>query len=150
MVQAQVPDEREHLLDPPAMRRNALLCALLLTAACGSSKPVATTAGRDTTNDPPLGNDAAKPPADPARAAREQFSNPGGKWMPRQIKDHAAQLTALGLEIDPGQLSDPMAAPLNAVVALNGGGCTGSLISGEGLIVTNHHCVQKALQVNST
>ncbi|HET9991269.1 MAG TPA: S46 family peptidase, partial [Kofleriaceae bacterium] len=30
------------------------------------------------------------------------------------------------------------------------GGCTASFVSSEGLIVTNHHCVQGALQLNST
>ena len=45
-------------------------------------------------------------------------------------------------------LADPLAAPLAAIVSL--GGCTASFVSPEGLIVTNHHCVQGALQLNST
>src|SRR6185503_1940081 len=45
-------------------------------------------------------------------------------------------------------LADPVQAPLAAVVSL--GGCTASFVSPEGLIVTNHHCVQGALDFNST
>src|SRR5664280_3185765 len=38
--------------------------------------------------------------------------------------------------------------PMGAIVSL--GGCSASFVSPDGLIVTNHHCVQGALQFNST
>ena len=75
-------------------------------------------------------------------------ANPGGMWMPRQMAEQAKLLADLGLEIDATRLSDLTAAPLSAVVSL--GGCTGSFVSAEGLVITNHHCVQGALQLNST
>jgi len=62
--------------------------------------------------------------------------------------DHGATLADLGLALDAVALSDVTAAPLSAVVSL--GGCTGSFVSPRGLIITNHHCVQGALQLNST
>src|SRR5262249_32341944 len=42
----------------------------------------------------------------------------------------------------------PLSEPLAAIVSL--GGCTASFVSPEGLIVTNHHCVQGSLNYNST
>ncbi|HUQ05102.1 MAG TPA: S46 family peptidase, partial [Kofleriaceae bacterium] len=92
----------------------------------------------------------APPVVDPALAARRAFANPGGMWMPRQmtLPVHARSLTAMGVAIDAAALADPLGEPLGAVVRLSG--CTGSFVSPEGLIITNHHCVQTSLQVNAT
>lgn len=70
--------------------------------------------------------------------------------MPRQmdLPQHAAAFKAMGVQLDSKALVSPLEAPLNAVVSL--GGCTGSFVSAEGLVITNHHCVQGALQMNST
>ena len=38
----------------------------------------------------------------------------------------------------------------DAIVALNGGSCTAEMISSEGLMLTNHHCVDDLLQIHST
>jgi hypothetical protein len=77
-----------------------------------------------------------------------RFENPGGMWMPHQVKEHAAKLKELGLAIDPAALADPTSGVLSAVVSL--GGCSASFISPEGLIATNHHCATAALQHNSS
>ncbi len=69
-----------------------------------------------------------------------QFPPTGGMWMPNQIPELEPVLKKLGLEINPKELSDPTSNTLNAIVSL--GGCSGSFISKEGLIVTNWHCVQ--------
>ncbi|HEY0989340.1 MAG TPA: S46 family peptidase [Kofleriaceae bacterium] len=86
---------------------------------------------------------------DPALGFRLQYSNPGGMWLPQQmtLPLHVETFQNMGVEIDAKTLSDPLAAPLAAVVSL--GGCTASFVSPDGLIVTNHHCVQNALQVNT-
>ena len=92
------------------------------------------------------------PPAGTAPVAeaevKPRFENPGGMWMPHQVKDHAAKLKELGLAIDPAALADPTSGVLSAVVSL--GGCSASFISPEGLIATNHHCATSALQHNSS
>ncbi len=125
-------------------------CTLALALAACSGGTRATPTDEPRAAGEPVAPDALAGPsaAEQARARRAAFANPGGMWMPRQMIDHAARLRELGLEVDAAALADPTAAPLSAVVSL--GGCTGSFVSAEGLIITNHHCVQSALQLNST
>ena len=131
--------------------KRTLLASLLLAAACGGGGTQTPTGGGTATGGDPTGGTgggAPTDPGDPALAARTQFENPGGMWMPRQMTEHAQELAALGIGVDPAALSDPTKAPLSAVVSI--GGCSASFVSPDGLIVTNHHCVQQALQLNST
>ena len=71
-----------------------------------------------------------------------------GMWMPQQIPDLAPRLKELGFAGDPKSFADLTGQPMGAIVSL--GGCSASFVSPEGLIVTNHHCVQGALQFNAT
>lgn len=70
-----------------------------------------------------------------------------GMWMPQQIPALSERLAALGYDGDPQAYADLTGFPMGAIVSL--GGCSGSFVSPDGLIVTNHHCVQAALQFNS-
>lgn len=90
-----------------------------------------------------------KPDAD-AVVEPAPFANPGGMWMPAQLGagGHAETLRELGLEYDPALLTKPTEFPLGAIVSL--GGCSASFVSPEGLLITNHHCVTRALARNST
>ncbi|MBX3227325.1 MAG: S46 family peptidase [Labilithrix sp.] len=98
---------------------------------------------------PPVTVATTPPPAPPPYVApAPRFENPGGMWMPHQIKEHGAKLKELGLQLDPNELSDPTSGVLSAIVSL--GGCSASFISADGLIATNHHCATAALQHNST
>jgi hypothetical protein len=71
-----------------------------------------------------------------------------GMWMPQQVPAISEELKKLGLQMDPKQLTDLTGFPMGAIVSL--GGCSGSFVSPEGLVATNHHCVYGALQFNST
>jgi hypothetical protein len=71
-----------------------------------------------------------------------------GKWMPQQIPALAERLKAIGFQGDPQAFADLTGHPMGAIVFL--GNCTGSFVSPDGLVATNHHCVTGPLQYNST
>ncbi len=74
----------------------------------------------------------------------------GGKWTPEQLLEHdPAWLKELGLELPASALWAPEGGGLlEAIVKV--GGCSAGLVSAEGLVITNHHCVFGILQEHST
>jgi hypothetical protein len=70
-----------------------------------------------------------------------------GMWMPSQLPSIAKNLKAAGYRGDAADLADLTKAPLNAVVRVGGG--TGSFVSPDGLLVTNHHVAFGVIQYNS-
>lgn len=62
---------------------------------------------------------------------------------------HKLDLKKAGLKIDQNEIYNPNGTSLvDALV--NVGGCTGSFISDQGLIITNHHCAFSSVQLAST
>ena len=75
-----------------------------------------------------------------------------GMWLPFLIgQKKYAEMQKLGLKLTKEQLYDINKASLkDAIVRLDGGGCTGEMISSEGLLLTNHHCAYGDIQAHST
>ncbi len=70
-----------------------------------------------------------------------------GMWMPTQLPQLAKTLREAGFRGDPQALADVTRAPLSAVVRVGGG--TGSFVSPDGLILTNHHVAYGVIQYNT-
>lgn len=59
-------------------------------------------------------------------------------------------MTELGLLIPAEEIYNPGGIALKDAVVHFGGGCTGEVISAEGLVLTNHHCGYGAIQQHSS
>lgn len=55
-----------------------------------------------------------------------------------------------GLQISATDIYNPNDVSLKDVVGIFGGGCTGEIISANGLLITNHHCGYSSIQQHST
>ena len=71
----------------------------------------------------------------------------GGMYPINQL--NKLNLKAAGLKIDIDKIYNPDSISLLQAV-VNLGGCTGSFVSEDGLILTNHHCVFSSLKSLST
>jgi hypothetical protein len=89
-------------------------------------------------------------PLDPPAAHAPQPLPPTppeeGMWIPMLISQNYEQMKALGLKLTPEQIYSVNNSSLKDAVVSFGGFCTGEIISGEGLILTNHHCGYDAIQ----
>ncbi len=74
-----------------------------------------------------------------------------GMWFLAFINKNYAQMKAMGFKLTPKDIYDINHASMkDAVVTLDGGSCTGELISPKGLLLTNHHCGYGEIQAHST
>ncbi len=71
-------------------------------------------------------------------------------WVPSDTRDYYYQLQESGAQMKAVDLFDAQKPSLNDAVVQFNGGCTAGLISGQGLLLTNHHCGYGAIQSHST
>ncbi|WP_394800090.1 S46 family peptidase [Bacteroides caecigallinarum] len=74
-----------------------------------------------------------------------------GMWMLTDLKkQNAAVMYDMGLDISIDDVYSPDNISLKDAVVHFGGGCTGEVISAEGLVLTNHHCGYGYIQQHSS
>ena len=75
-----------------------------------------------------------------------------GMWLLQLIKQQNSidLMKKQGLKLEADDLYNPNGVSLKDAVGIFGGGCTGEIISPEGLILTNHHCGYGSIQQHSS
>ena len=73
-----------------------------------------------------------------------------GMWLPSLISQRIADMQEKGFHLSADDIYNINEASLKDAVVLFGRGCTGELISPEGLLITNHHCGYGQIQKHSS
>ena len=75
-----------------------------------------------------------------------------GMWLLQMMQEQHLidRLKAQGLLLEAEDIYSPNQVSLKDAVGIFGGGCTGEIISPDGLILTNHHCGYDAIQQHSS
>ncbi len=78
------------------------------------------------------------------------FANEG-MWLPLLLeKLNEKEMKSLGMKISAKDIYNINSGSLKDAIVSLGGFCTGEIISGKGLVLTNHHCGFDAVQNHST
>src|SRR5579871_6646966 len=74
-----------------------------------------------------------------------------GMWLPMLLGEQVyADMVKKGLKLTKEQLYSINKTSIKDAVIIFNGGCTGEIVSNEGLIFTNHHCGYSAITASST
>jgi hypothetical protein len=73
-----------------------------------------------------------------------------GMWIPMLIGKNYEDMQRLGLRLTKEDLYDINHSSIKDAILQFGGGCTAEMISGNGLLLTNHHCGYDAIANLST
>lgn len=73
-----------------------------------------------------------------------------GMWLPSLISQRISDMQTKGFKLAAEDIYSINQASLKDAVVLFGRGCTGELISPEGLLLTNHHCGYSQIQQHSS
>ncbi|MDR1553925.1 MAG: S46 family peptidase [Prevotellaceae bacterium] len=74
-----------------------------------------------------------------------------GMWLlPLLKKVGFPEMQKLGVRLTSEQIYSINSSSLKDAIVIFGGGCTGELVSAEGLILTNHHCGYSSIQQHSS
>ena len=74
--------------------------------------------------------------------ALPQLKADKGMWLLQLMRQQNLEdrMRKLGLRISVDEIYSPNAPSLKDAIGIFGGGCTGEVVSPNGLVVTNHHC----------
>ena len=75
-----------------------------------------------------------------------------GMWLLQLMQQQHSidMMKKQGLNLEAQDIYNPNGVSLKDAVGIFGGGCTGEIISPEGLILTNHHCGYASIQQHSS
>ena len=74
-----------------------------------------------------------------------------GMWLPSLIsKLNISNMQSKGCKLGAEEIYSINNSSLKDAVVIFGGGCTAELVSGEGLLLTNHHCGFGQIQNHSS
>ena len=73
-----------------------------------------------------------------------------GMWLPSMIESVIGDMQAKGFQLSAEDVYSVNHSSLKDAVVLFGSGCTGEMISNEGLLITNHHCGYSYIQRHSS
>ena len=73
-----------------------------------------------------------------------------GMWLPSLISQRIGDMQEKGFKLNAEDIYSINQASLKDAVVLFGRGCTGEIISSEGLLLTNHHCGYGQIQQHSS
>ena len=73
-----------------------------------------------------------------------------GMWLPSLISERIGDMQSKGFHLTAEDIYSVNQASLKDAVVLFGGGCTGEIVSRDGLLLTNHHCGYSWIQKHSS
>lgn len=74
-----------------------------------------------------------------------------GMWLPIFLKQlNEADMQSKGMKVSAEDIYSVNKSSMKDAVVLFGGGCTGEIISDQGLLLTNHHCGYSQIQSHSS
>lgn len=75
----------------------------------------------------------------------------GGMWIPSLLEGmNEAEMQELGMQLSAEDIYDVNNGSLKDAIVQFGRGCTGEIISDQGLLLTNHHCGYGTIQSHSS
>jgi len=73
-----------------------------------------------------------------------------GVWIPSLIEKNIAEMQQMGFKLSAHDIYNTDSSSMKDAIVHFGGGCTGELISPDGLLVTNYHCGYSEIQSHSS
>ena len=73
-----------------------------------------------------------------------------GMWIPMLLQNNEQEMQEMGMNISVEDIYSINHSSMKDAVVLFGGGCTGEIVSDQGLLLTNHHCGYSWIQYHST